>query len=86
MSVNTILTIYLLRKHIKLSTFRSQSAKKACARNEIFVNPRKYHVRENILSYSMQYELLRNIRLRVFIDTNLSTLSQETASVARGNQ
>jgi len=60
MSANTILMMYLLRKHNKLSTFRSQSVKISCPRNGIFVNPRKYHVRENFLSYSI---LVSGVRL-----------------------
>ena len=52
MSANTILMIYLLRKHIKLSTFRSQSAKISCPQIGMFGNLRKYHVREKFLSYS----------------------------------
>ena len=52
MSANTISIIYLLRKYIKFSTFRSQSAKISCPRIGIFGNPRKYHVREKFLSYS----------------------------------
>ena len=64
MPANTILMIYLLRKHIRLSTFRSQSAKTSCPQNEIVGIPRKYHVRENFLSYRSRFEMSTNFDTR----------------------
>ena len=55
MSANTILMIYLLRKYSIRSTLRSESAKISCPRIGIFVNPQKYHVRKNVLSYSSSF-------------------------------
>ena len=46
-TANTILMIYLPSKYSKVS----------CPQNGIFGNPRKHHVRENVLSYSTQIDM-----------------------------
>ena len=67
MSANAILTIHLLGKYSKLSTLRSQSAKISCPQIGMFGNPRKYHVRENVLSYSTSDEEWLRVQKEILI-------------------